>query len=52
MIWIFEREEDSLRLETRLDNDAAEFVLSMHRPNEGKEVEDRHRDQPQTRLTP
>ena len=44
MIWMFEREPDeTLRLETRYDNDTAEFVLIMHRPSGGQQVE-RFRD--------
>jgi hypothetical protein len=42
MLWIFERDEESLRLETHYDNDAREFVLVMHRPN-GQQIE-RFRD--------
>ena len=30
MIWMFERGEESLRLETRYDNATAEFVLIRH----------------------
>jgi hypothetical protein len=40
MIWIFEREpEETLRLETRYDNDTSEFVLIMHRPIGGPQIE-------------
>ena len=38
MVWLFERDSESLRLETRYDNDAAEFVLSTHRPG-GPQIE-------------
>ena len=36
---MFERGPDSVRLETRYDNDTAEFVLIMHRPNGGPQIE-------------
>lgn len=29
MLWFFDREEESLRLETRYDNDRAEFVATV-----------------------
>ena len=32
MVWIFERDEESLRIETRYDNEAAEFVVTVHDP--------------------
>lgn len=35
----FERDSESLRLETRYDNDTAEFVPIMHRPNGGPQIE-------------
>ena len=38
MVWLFERDSESLRLETRYDNDAAEFLLIMHRPD-GPQIE-------------
>ncbi|HTL03386.1 MAG TPA: hypothetical protein VL243_14215 [Vicinamibacterales bacterium] len=44
MIWMFEREPDEiLRLETRYDNDTSEFVLILHRPSGGRQIE-RFRD--------
>jgi hypothetical protein len=40
MIWMFEREPDeTLRLETRYDNDTAEFVRIMHQPSGVPQVE-------------
>ena len=40
MIWIFERgPEETLRLETRYDNDTTEFVLMIHGVNGGLQVE-------------
>ena len=33
MIWIFERGEESLRLETRYDNETTEYVLILHHPD-------------------
>ena len=34
MIWMFERKPDEiLRIETRYENDTAEFVLIMHLPS-------------------
>ncbi|MCM3880106.1 MAG: hypothetical protein ND807_08365 [Vicinamibacterales bacterium] len=38
MLWIFERDEESLRLETHYDSDTREFVLVMHRPS-GQQIE-------------
>jgi hypothetical protein len=44
MLWIFEREPgELLRLETRYDNETSEYVLIMHRPEGGPDVE-RFRD--------
>jgi hypothetical protein len=39
MLWMFERGEDSLRLETRYDNDVSEFVLVMHRTDGRQHIE-------------
>ena len=39
MVWLFERNSESLHLETRYDSDTAEFVLVMHRPNGGPQIE-------------
>lgn len=40
MLWFFEREEQSLRLETRYDNDTSEFVAVVHYPD-GREHTER-----------
>jgi hypothetical protein len=39
MLWFFEREADSLRLETRYDNDNSEFVAIIHRPEGSRRIE-------------
>jgi hypothetical protein len=39
MIWIFERAEESLRLETRYDNDTTEYVLILHYPDGSDQTE-------------
>jgi len=39
MLWFFERGEESLRLETRYDNDTAEFVASVRWPDGREKVE-------------
>jgi hypothetical protein len=33
MLWFFDRDEESLRLETRYDNDTAEVVVTVHHPD-------------------
>ena len=33
MIWLFEREDEVLRIETRYDNDTSEFVAIVHYPD-------------------
>ena len=33
MIWFFEREDESLRIETRYDNQTLEFVAIVHYPD-------------------
>jgi hypothetical protein len=33
MLWFFDREDESLRLETRYDNDRAEFVVIVYYPD-------------------
>ena len=38
MIWLFERDDQSLRLETRYDTDTAEFLLITHR-QDGQQIE-------------
>lgn len=39
MLWFFEREEQALRLETRYDNDAAEFVVTVQWPDGRQQTE-------------
>lgn len=39
MIWVFERGNESLRLETRYDNETAEYVLIVHHPDGGHQTE-------------
>ena len=43
MIWLFEREEESLTLESRYDNDTAEFVAVVRFPN-GRQKMERFKD--------
>ena len=33
MVWFFERDDESLRLATRYDNDSAEFVVVVRYPD-------------------
>jgi hypothetical protein len=33
MVWLFERSDESLKLETRYDNDTSEFVAIIHYPD-------------------
>ena len=33
MVWFFSRDTNELRVETRYDNDAAEYVLIVHWPD-------------------
>ncbi len=33
MIWLFEREDEVLRIETRYDNETSEFVAIVHYPD-------------------
>jgi hypothetical protein len=44
MLWFFERETQSLRLETRYDNDSSEYVVIVHWPD-GREETERFTDQ-------
>ena len=44
MIWFFSREESLLRIETRYDNDSAEYVLVVHWPDGIRQTE-RFRDE-------
>jgi hypothetical protein len=39
MVWFFERHEESLKLETRYDNDTAEFVAIVHYPDGREQTE-------------
>jgi hypothetical protein len=39
MIWFFERSEESLRVETRYDNDAREIVVVIHWPDGREQTE-------------
>jgi hypothetical protein len=39
MVWLFERDDESLRLETRYDNDTAEFVAVVHYPDGRERME-------------
>jgi hypothetical protein len=39
MLWFFEREQDSVRLETRYDNDTAEYVAIVTYPDGRRETE-------------
>ena len=34
MIWLYERDDEALRLETRFDNATGEFVLIQQRPGD------------------
>jgi hypothetical protein len=39
MLWFYERDHVSLRLETRYDNDAAEYVAILHHPGGRQETQ-------------
>ena len=39
MLWFFDREQESLRLETRYDNDRAEFVATVTYPDGSERTE-------------
>jgi hypothetical protein len=39
MLWFFERDEESLRIETRFDNDTEEFVVLVHWRDRPKQIE-------------
>jgi hypothetical protein len=39
MIWIFKRGDQSLRLETRYDNETTEYVLIVHHPDGSHQTE-------------
>jgi hypothetical protein len=34
MLWLYERDNESLRLETRYDNDTREYIVVVHYPDE------------------
>lgn len=38
MIWLYEKDDDAIRLETRYDNDQQQYVLTVHRSS-GSETE-------------
>ncbi len=39
MLWFFEGQEESLRLETRYDNDTSEYVVIVHWPDGRQQTE-------------
>jgi hypothetical protein len=39
MLWFFERDQDAVRLETRYDNDTAEYVAIATYPDGRQEIE-------------
>ena len=43
MLWFFERDDESLKLETRYDNDTSEFVVIVRHPD-GREQTERFTD--------
>ena len=43
MLWFFERNDESLKLETLYDNDAAEYVVNVRYPD-GREQTERFTD--------
>jgi hypothetical protein len=43
MLWFFERDDESLKLETRYDNDTSEFVVIVRHPD-GREHTERSTD--------
>lgn len=49
MLWFFERNDQSLRLETRYDNDTSEYVLILNWPD-GHEETERFTDREEYRL--
>jgi hypothetical protein len=49
MLWFFDRNDQHLRLETRYDNDASEYVLILNWPD-GREETERFSDQEEYRL--
>lgn len=49
MIWLYQRDDETLRLETRFDNDTSEFVLIQHQPS-GTEVTERFHTEDEFRV--
>jgi hypothetical protein len=43
MLWFFERDDESLKIETRYDNNTSEFVVIVRYPN-GQEHSERFTD--------
>jgi hypothetical protein len=43
MLWLYERDNESIRLETRYDNDARGYVVVVHYPD-GRELIERFRN--------
>jgi len=39
VLWVFQRGDESLRLETRFDNKSAQFILIVHKLNANPEIE-------------
>ena len=39
MLWFFDREKESLRLEVRYDNDTSEFVIIVRFPDGSERIE-------------
>ena len=39
MIWLYERDNQSIRLDTKYDNDTNEYVVVVHRPDGPQQVE-------------
>ena len=36
MVWLFERETQAVRVETRYDRETSEYVLLIHRPDDSQ----------------
>ena len=39
MVWLFERDSEFLRLETRYENGTADYVLIIHEPDGSQQIE-------------
>lgn len=48
MLWFFERDDESLKLETRYENETSEFVVVVRYPD-GREQSERFTDGPSCR---